>query len=158
MKLPLFLTLTAAAWLCLATQAQVLTADQVPAVVKQGFQAKFPVARAVSWKIKSDKNYEAEFTAKGTEMAVKFDSAGKWLETESAISHSQLPKAVRSSVGKRFPGYKIVETQTVQRANVERLIYEVHVENALEIVKAQLSAEGAVLNQAAKPKPDKPAR
>jgi hypothetical protein len=46
----------------------------------------------------------------------------------------------------------------VQRANEEQLVYEVHLENTQEVVKAQLCADGAVLNQAAKPKPDKPAR
>jgi hypothetical protein len=46
----------------------------------------------------------------------------------------------------------------VQRANEEQLISEVHPENTQEVVKAQLSADGAVLNQVAKPKPDEPAR
>jgi hypothetical protein len=31
-------------------------------------------------------------------------------------------------------------------------------ENAKEVVKAWLSADGALLNQSAKPKPDKPAK
>jgi hypothetical protein len=46
----------------------------------------------------------------------------------------------------------------VQRANEEQLVYEVHLENIREIVKAQLPADGPVLNQTVKPKPDKPAR
>jgi hypothetical protein len=150
--------LIATGLLCLAAPAQVLTADQVPAAVKQAFQARFPAVKAAGWKVKSDKNYEAEFTVKGTEIAAKFDSAGKWLETESAISRSQVPKAVRTAVAKQFKGYKVVETQTVQRRNEERLIYELHLENTKEIVKAQLSADGTVLTQSAKPKPDKPAK
>jgi hypothetical protein len=158
MKLPLLVTIVAATCLSLTAQAQVLTADQVPAVVKQGFQARFPTVKRVDWKVKTDQNYEAEFTLKGTEIAAKFDPAGKWLESESAIPRSRLPKAVRVAVAKQFTGYKVVETQTVQRANEKPLIYEVHVENAREIVKAQLSADGAVLNQAAKPKPDKPVK
>src|SRR6266567_4056088 len=78
--------------------AQVLTADQVPSAVKQGFQVKFPTVKLAEWKLKSDKNYEAEFTLKKTEIAAKFDSTGKWLETESAISRSKVPKAVRTTV------------------------------------------------------------
>jgi hypothetical protein len=80
---------------------------------------------------------------------------GKWLETESAISRSQVPKAVRTAVAKQFAAYKVVERQTVQRCNEERLIYELHLENATEVVKAWFSVDGAVLNQSAKPKPAK---
>ncbi|HWX20734.1 MAG TPA: PepSY-like domain-containing protein [Candidatus Binatia bacterium] len=142
-------------FLPLAAPTQVLPADQVPDVVKEGLRAKFPTAKRVEWKLKSDKNYEAEFTLKRTEIAAKFDGAGKWLETESAISWSKVPKIVRDTVAKRFKGYKTVESQSVQRWNEQQLIYELHLENAKEIVKAQFSKDGAVLNQSTKPKSGK---
>jgi hypothetical protein len=148
-------TLVAAFWLSESAWAQELAPELVPPAVKQAVQARFPTAKAVAWKLKTDKNYEAEFTLKGTEIAAKFDFAGKWLETESAISRSQVPKAVRTAVAKQFAAYKVVERQTVQRCNEERLIYELHLENATEVVKAWLSADGAVLNQSAQPKPAK---
>ena len=104
---------------------------------------------------RSNTNYEAEFTLKGSEIAAKFDSHGKWLETESAIRRSQVPKAVRNTVARQFPGYKVVEWQRVQRWNEEHLAYELHLENATEVVKAQFSGDGAVLNQSAKVKSTK---
>src|SRR6266403_2402154 len=134
-------------FLPLTVRAQVLAVDQVPDAVKQGFQAKFPSVKRVEWKLKSDKNYEAEFTLKGTEIAAKFDAAGKWLETESAISRSKVPKAVRDAVAKRFKGYTVVERQSVQRWNEEHLIYELHLEGASEIVKAQFAVDGSILSQ-----------
>ena len=157
MKNIILTALVATAMLTLPARAQVLTADQVPPAVKQTVQARFPTVKTVAWKLKSDKNYEAEFTLKGTEIAAKFDSAGKWLETESAISRSQVPKAVRTAVAKQFAGYTVVERQSVQRCNEESLIYELHLENAKEVVKAWLSADGAMLSQSAKPKPEKAA-
>jgi hypothetical protein len=157
MKPSQILLLIATVLLSSASPAQVLTPDQVPSVVKQAFQARFSAVKAVAWKLKPDKNYEAEFTLKGTEIAAKFDSAGKWLETESAISRSQVAKALRTAVANQFAGYKVAETQAVQRWNEERLIYELHLENAKEIVKAQFSADGTVLNQSVKPKSDRPA-
>jgi hypothetical protein len=153
MKLRLIGTLLATLLFCLVSPAQVLTADQVPAAVKQAMQTRFPDVKRAEWKLKSDKNYEAEFTRRGTGIAAKFDPAGKWLETESAISRSKVPKAVRGTVDRQFKGYKIVETQTVQRCNQDQLIYELHLENAKEVVKAQFSADGALLNRSAKPKP-----
>ena len=52
----------------------------------------------------------------------------------------------------------MTERQTVQRRHEERLIYELHLESAKEIVKSQLSADGTVLNQSAKPKSDNPTK
>ena len=147
----LTLVVTALGVVTLPVPAQVLTADQVPAAVKQAFQTKFPAVKRAEWKIKTDKNYEAEFTLKGTDIAAKFDSAGKWLETESAIAPSKIPQAVRATIAKQFKGYKVVESQVLQRLNEARPIYELHLENAKEIVKAQFSDGGAILNQSAKP-------
>ena len=129
--------------------AQVLS-NQVPATVRQAFRAKFPAVRSPAWKIKSDGNYEAEFTLKRKEIAAKFDVIGKWIETESAMPRSQLPTAVSAAIAQEFKGYKIVETQTVQRWDATRLIYEVHLENAVDIVKLQLYPDGTILNQSAK--------
>jgi hypothetical protein len=135
--------------------AQAVAANQIPAAVKNAFQLKFPAVRVVEWKIKSDNNYEAEFTLNRTDIAVKFDSTGKWLETESTVSRSTIPAAVRDTIAKRFNGYKVVETQTVQRWNEQRIVYELHLENAKEVVKAQFDEDGTILNQSAKPKSSK---
>jgi curli biogenesis system outer membrane secretion channel CsgG len=149
------LIFTAAAVTSLVAIAQVLKPEQVPSAVKQGFAAKFPTVKLADWKIKSDKNYEAEFTLKGTDIAAKFDSTGKWLETESAISRFKVPKAVRDISSKTFKGYKVVERQSLQRWNEESLIYELHLENAKEIVKAQFAVDGSILSQSTKAKPAK---
>jgi len=149
------LFVAATMFLSLTAPGQVLTADQVPVPVKQGLQAKFPSVKRSEWKIKSDKTYEAEFTLHGTEIAAKFDSAGKWLETESAISRSEVPKPVRNTVGKQFKGYKVIERQSVQRWNEVPLTYELHLESAQEVVKAQFAADGSILSQSAKAKPEK---
>lgn len=147
------LALLAIACFCSAMAAQVLTPAKVPAVVREAFRTKFPAVKQVAWKMKSDKNYEAEFTVNKAEVAVKFDARGKWLETETAIPRAKVPAAVRDTIAKRFPGYKVIETQDMQRWNDERLMYEIHLENAREIVKAQFYDDGAIIKQSAKPKP-----
>ena len=47
---------------------------------------------------------------------------------------------------------KVEQTQTVKRWDDTRLIYEVHLKRAVEIVKAQLYVDGAILNQSNKKK------
>jgi hypothetical protein len=145
------LLLLVAPCLCSVALAQVVETTQVPAAVRQAFQARFPAVKAVAWTMKSD-NCEAEFTSNGAGVAVKFDPVGKWLETESAIPRSKVPSAVRDAVARRYRGHNVIETQTVQRWNEQRVIYEIHLENAREIVKAQFYADGAMLNQSTKPK------
>ena len=46
----------------------------------------------------------------------------------------------------------MVETQTVRRW-YKTLIYEVHLEDAAEIVKLQLYADGTILNKSVKEEP-----
>ena len=141
-----------AAFLLGAASAQTIPASQVPAQVKAAFQAKFPGAKAAEWKIKTDQNYEAEFTLNKVDIAAKFDATGKWLETESTIPRSAVPQPILSAVATRFKGHKMVETQSFERGDSPGLIYEIHLEDAKQTVKAQFSPDGKVLNQSAKPK------
>ncbi len=132
-----------------------LPADKVPLVVVQALQNRFPAAAAVEWKLKTGNIYEAEFTVNSKEITVMFDAMGKWLETESAIDSSEVPGTVSNAATARFPGYKIVETQSVQRVNRQPLDYELHLDNGKLIAKVQFSGDGRVLSQSSKPKQPK---
>ena len=132
--------------------AQIITANHVPPGVKESFQVKFPAIKRAQWKFKSDRNYEAEFALKGTEIAAKFDSSGKWLETESAAFRSEVPAAVYDTIFKLFKHYKIVEIQTVYRWNEEGMLWELHLDSAKEIVKVQFDSNGQIINKSIKPK------
>jgi hypothetical protein len=131
----------------------VVAAGQVPDAVKHAFQAKFPAVQPAEWKIKPDGVYEAEFIRNGAEITVMFDATGKWLETESAIDPAKVPSAVSDAAAKQFNGYKVIETQSVERWDEPGLSYELHLENAREIAKVRFSDQGAILNRSAKVKP-----
>lgn len=130
--------------------AQEMKEDAVPAAVKDGCKQKFPSAKKIEWKLKTDKNYEAEFMQDGAELAVKFSPDGKWLETESDIKEKAVPAAVNSAVAKDFPGYKVIELQSVEATGAIDLIYEIHVKKEKEVVKTQYSKEGTQLNKSSK--------
>jgi hypothetical protein len=132
--------------------AQVVTADKVPGPVKQALQDRFPDAGKVEWKISRDKDFEAEFILKSTEITVKFDPAGKWLETETQIPFSEVPKAAIDALVNTFKGYKIVETQSLRIYSDSKMIYEIHLDNNKEVLKVLLYADGMVLSQSAKAK------
>jgi hypothetical protein len=145
----LMLVLVGIASFISAVSAQVVTADKVPASVKQALQSRFPDVGKVEWKISRDKDFEAEFTLKSVEITVKFDSAGKWLETETQIPLIEVPKAAIDVLADKFKGYKIVETQSLRLASDPNMIYEIHLDNNKEILKALLYADGTVLSQSA---------
>lgn len=128
-----------------------LPAAKVPAGVVQAYQSEFPGDRQVEWKLKSDGNYEAEFVLKGVDIAAKFSPAGRWLETETTIPATELPKAVASAIARDFPGYRVIETQRLDDAN-HRLLLEVHLENSTEVLKTQFEPGGKLVSRSAKPK------
>ena len=129
------------------------SAVAVPNVVREMFKAKFPYVKRLEWKLKADGNYEAEFIHQGAEAAAKFDASGKWLETESSIPLSDVPLAVQAGVATQFKDCRIIETQIVERCDEQKPIYELHLDTGKEIVKAQFSVGGQILNQSQKTKP-----
>ena len=144
-----------AAVLCPAVSpAQQITSSQVPAPVKAGVQARFPGAKITEWKLKA-KDYEAEFTLNKIDIAAKFDATGKWLETETTIALQDVPRAIRDKFDSQFAGYKVVETQSLQRTETPGLIYEIHFENSKELVKAQFAPDGTPLERSSKAKASK---
>lgn len=135
-----------------AALAQQVSADKVPVIVRQTCEARFARVRRVEWKLKSDHNYEAEFRRNGVETAAKFDPSGKWLETETTIARAKLPTDVRATISKKFGGYKIIETQTVERFDQKLLLFEVHLEDAKEVLKTLFEENGMLVSQSSKPK------
>ena len=148
------ITITVTVWSILAGLAygEPLTAEKVPTKVRQAFRVKFPEVKKVEWKLKDDKNYEAEFTQKDVEVAAKFDENGKWVETETAIAKTDLPKEVRAKISKEFKDYKVIETQKVERPDDKPVLFEVHLENPKEVLKLQLEANGTIAARSSKPK------
>jgi len=132
--------------------AQQLSADKVPSVVRQAYEAKFSRVRKVEWKLKSDNNYEAEFKLNGVKVAAKFDANGKWLESEITIARAKLPAGVRATISKQFGGYKIIETQTIERFDQKLIQYEVHFEDSKEVLKTLFEEDGTLVSRSSKPK------
>jgi len=149
---PATLVLTAILLACSVTLlGQDLPASKVPPVVLQAFHAKFPAAKQVAWKFKAP-TYDAEFLVNALEVTVKFEADGKWVETESAIPRSKVPAAVNQTITKQFSGYKVIETQDMQRVGDSRVRYEIHLEDAKAVLKVMFYADGTVISQSAKPK------
>ena len=124
---------------------QKITPDKVPAPVKEAFTKKFPGATDVKYEMEK-KDYEINFKDKGVEMSVNFDATGKWLETETEIKATDLPKEVSAVVAKNFAGFKISEvakTETPEKG----LIYEMDLKKNKEGFEVQFSPKGDMLKK-----------
>jgi len=112
-----------------ATQSQPAKKKPVaPATVQKTFEQKFPKATKVSWGKENEKEWEAEFTFKGSKLSANFTSDGAWVETEKEISVSELPKAVADAIQKQYPDWKITEADQTETAK-NGVIYEADIKS-----------------------------
>ena len=85
-----------------------------PSQGTDAFEAKLDQAKKVIRDQEEGTEWEAEFHMNGKEMSASFDPSGRWLETETDISKSDLPDGVKSTLDKQYAGYKIKETVIVE--------------------------------------------
>lgn len=96
------------AFLFMNVNAQKMKATEVPAAVTAKFATLYPNVKDAEWE-KEGANYEAEFDVNKTETSCSFDASGNLLQTETEISVSELPQAVKDYFTKNAPGKKIKE-------------------------------------------------
>jgi hypothetical protein len=137
--------LSACLLISLMGYTQKITPDKVPVPVRQAFAKKFPAATDVKYEMEK-KDYEINFKQKGVEMSANFDATGKWLETETEIKESDLPKEVSNTVGKNFAGFKISEIAKVESAD-KGLCYEMDLKKDKERYEVQFSPKGDILKK-----------
>lgn len=121
------------------------TQTQVPKKVTAAFMAKFPTAKHVEWGKESATEYEAEFKMNGTEMTASFDANGKWMETETEISEKDLPKIVKESIAKDFPGCDIKETAKILKT--DGTTFEAELEKGETTLDAIYSQDGKLIKK-----------
>lgn len=73
--------------------AQKVKSAEVPEAVKAKLSSLYPNAQEIEWE-KEDAGFEAEFEINEVETSANFDAAGNFLESETEIKTSELPKTV----------------------------------------------------------------
>ncbi|MBC9909687.1 PepSY-like domain-containing protein [Chitinophaga varians] len=96
--------------------AQKISEAQVPTVVKTALAQKFPNATSVKWEMEKH-NYEAGFRENNQHVSAVFDVKGNWMETETPIPASELPKAASAYIANHYKDAKIKETARIQHAS-----------------------------------------
>jgi len=120
---------------------------KVPEKVAAAFKAKFPAASAVAWGKESATEFEAEFKMNGKEMSANFDAAGKWLETETRLSKSDLPAPVLATLKSKYGGSEVKNIESLEEAG-KAVVYEVQLEQDENALEVTLDAGGKIVKQA----------
>ena len=116
-----------------------LMAQNVPDVVIQGFQEKYPNTDA-HWE-DEDETFEAEFKMDGREATALFNSEGKWLKTEKLILAKELPKDVLTKVKKNYRNHEIEGVEWVVSAS-EGEYYRLELENGTKALELKVFLSG----------------
>lgn len=91
--------------------AQVITENNVPIPVKNGFNSKFNKPTEISWQMENKTDYEALFKQNGISKSAVFSKNGKWVKTTQQIKASKLSEPVKYNLQITFP--KAVYTKIV---------------------------------------------
>ena len=133
---------------CLQAKAQTLTMSKVPPAAAHAFRAKYQAAQQESWEqIDTNKYQVAFFNAKKRQIA-RFDRDGKWIETETEVNFSQVPRAISNAVSKQFANYEVQQVAQIESPD-GTMTYEVVVFNAKGNYDVIFSAKGDVLKKEA---------
>jgi hypothetical protein len=124
---------------------QIIPAEKVPAPVKEAFAKKFPAATNVKYEMEK-KDYEVTFKDKGVGMSANFNSTGEWLETETIMIESDLPKKVLTSAATNFVGFMITEVTKVESPD-KVVNYEMHLKKNKEGYEVKFSPKGVILKK-----------
>lgn len=126
--------------------AQDIPQSQVPAVVVNSFQQKFPKAKKVDWELKGN-IYEAEFETGlfGTDQEAWFQQNGKLVRYKTDFGKRDLPNKVLDRVKRDFPGYSIEDVTKITAE--QKVSYAFEVKNRNDEWKLVIDPQGNVLKQ-----------
>ncbi len=89
------------------------SSKKTPDEVKETFKRMYPGENDPDWHLDKNNNYESHFKIKGKHYRADYKASGQWIETESSIKKSDLPKKIRKKIKSDFDTYKIVEIEEV---------------------------------------------
>ena len=124
---------------------QTIPAEKVPAPVKESFIKKFPDAISVAYKMEKT-DYKVTFKDKAVGMSANFNSKGEWLETQTIMIESDLPKEVLTSVATNFVGFVITDITKIDGPD-NVVNYEMHLKKGTVAEKVKFSPKGEILKK-----------
>lgn len=126
--------------------AQDIPQSQVPSLVLNSFQQKYPKAYDVEWELKGDL-YKVEFEKSllGDDVEVWFDKSGKVVRSKEEISKSELPKAVLDKIDAEFKASIIKDVEKFTENGT--ISYKVEIKTIREEWDVLFDEKGNILSK-----------
>lgn len=102
-----------------------IRASQVPSLVLNSLETKFPNARDVEWETKND-NYFVDFEVDGADYNARINSKGKLLKFKYDLETNEMPETVRSAIEAKYPNKIIDGVQVIKKEG--NLYYQIEFE------------------------------
>lgn len=108
-------TLIFLACLLVATvsDAQAVRQKNVPSIIVNAFQLKFPRATDVHWELERGM-YKAEFELENIDHEVWLDYSGKWKRHKQDFEEKDLPKAVKAAIDRSYRGFEVHNVELIE--------------------------------------------
>jgi hypothetical protein len=131
-----------------STFAQDIKQSQVPSLVVNNFQQKFPKARDIEWKMDGDL-YKVDFETGllGKDQKSWYDQTGNLVRHKEEISKSDLPKNILAKINAEFSGYRIDDVKKITEGGKET--YTLELKKFTKEWKVAFDPEGNILSKIA---------
>ena len=120
-------------------------AKDIPVKVKTAFEQKFPGAQNVKWGKENSTEWEAEFKMNAKNFSANYTVDGKWMESEYEISANEIPVAVTTTLGKEFPGYKLLVSEVSETAKGK--VYEFEIKTGNTKKEVAVNPDGTLVKK-----------
>ncbi len=94
--------------------AQDIPQNEVPSVVMNAFDSKFPNAMDVEWERKGD-IFNVDFEIDKIDHEAWMDATGKIIKLETEIKETEVPAAVKATIAKDFKDCHIDDAEKIEK-------------------------------------------
>ena len=123
--------------------AQEVQSKNVPSIIINALQLKFPKATDVIWELENGL-YKAEFEIGRLEYEVWLDHSGKLKRWKQDFDKEKLPDAVKSSIKKSFDGFVPSSVERLQEGR--SVFYKMRLTKSKEKHKVLFTEHGKLLS------------
>lgn len=123
--------------------AQEVQSKNVPSIIINALQLKFPKATDVVWELENGL-YKAEFEIGRQEFEVWLDHSGKLKRWKQDFDKEKLPGAVQSAIKKSFDGFAPSSVERLQEGR--NVFYKMRLTKAKEKHKVLFTEHGKLLS------------
>lgn len=119
-------------------------ASNAPEAIQKQFELRFPGATDVTWERENPKGWIAEFIWNDRNVWVNYAYSTQWVETQTQIQVSELPKAVVETIESFYPDWKVMVATKIENSKNE-VLYKAAIQKDAKLQEIVLKEEGTLL-------------